>query len=121
MIVTCMWGVSDPLRAARGAKKGAAKWGSLTPHSAPCSLRQRRGLRNRRHRTPPAYDLRLLTGKNIGLVCLAQGEGRRGLCERASVGQGGTVLQSFGSPTLFPSRAAHDSSQSGQNLVTLDL
>jgi hypothetical protein len=31
MIVTCMWGVSDPLRAGRGAKKGAAKWGSLTP------------------------------------------------------------------------------------------
>jgi hypothetical protein len=32
MIATCMWGVSDPLRAGRGAKKGAAKWGSLTPH-----------------------------------------------------------------------------------------
>jgi len=30
-------GVSDPLRARRGAKKGAAKWGSLTPHWAPCS------------------------------------------------------------------------------------
>ena len=37
MIVTCMLGVSDPLRATRGAKKGAAKWGSLTPHWAPCS------------------------------------------------------------------------------------
>ena len=37
MIVTCMWGVSDPLRAGRGAKKAAAKWGSLTPHCAPCS------------------------------------------------------------------------------------
>jgi hypothetical protein len=34
MIVTCMWGVSDPLRAARGAKKGAARWGSLTPLGA---------------------------------------------------------------------------------------
>jgi hypothetical protein len=31
MIVTCMWGVSDPLRAGRGAKKGAAKMASLTP------------------------------------------------------------------------------------------
>jgi hypothetical protein len=31
VIVTCMWGVSDPLRAGRGAKKGAANWGSLTP------------------------------------------------------------------------------------------
>jgi hypothetical protein len=36
MIVTCMWGVSDPLRAGRGAKKGAAKWGSLTPHWTLC-------------------------------------------------------------------------------------
>ena len=30
-------GVSDPLRAARGAKKGAAKWGSLTPRLSLCS------------------------------------------------------------------------------------
>ncbi len=28
---TCNRGVSDPLRTGRGAKKGAAKWGSLTP------------------------------------------------------------------------------------------
>jgi hypothetical protein len=66
MIVTCMWGVSDPLRAARGAKKGAARWGSLTPPRRPARLRQRRGLRNRRHRTPPASDRRPLTDKNIG-------------------------------------------------------
>jgi hypothetical protein len=32
MIATCIWGVSDPLRVGRGAKTGAAKWGSLTPH-----------------------------------------------------------------------------------------
>ena len=44
MIVTCMWGVSDPLRAGRGAKKGAANWGSLTPHCRSARLRQRRGL-----------------------------------------------------------------------------
>jgi hypothetical protein len=30
--VTRTSGVSDPRRAGRGAKKGAAKWGSLTPH-----------------------------------------------------------------------------------------
>jgi hypothetical protein len=42
MIVTCMWGVSDPLRAGHRAKKGAAKWGSLTPHSRSTRLRQRR-------------------------------------------------------------------------------
>ena len=31
-IVTCAPGVSDPRRAGRGVKKGAAQWGSLTPH-----------------------------------------------------------------------------------------
>ena len=30
-IVTRTFGVSDPLRAGRGAKKGAAKWGSSRP------------------------------------------------------------------------------------------
>jgi hypothetical protein len=44
MIVTRMWGVSDPQRAGRGAKKGAAKWGSLTPHCRFARLRQRRRL-----------------------------------------------------------------------------
>lgn len=34
---TCKWGVSDPLRAGPGAKKGAAQRGSLTP----ICLRQR--------------------------------------------------------------------------------
>jgi hypothetical protein len=29
---TRVWGVSDPLGAAPGAKSGAGKWGSLTPH-----------------------------------------------------------------------------------------
>ena len=36
-IVTWPSGVSDPRRAGRGAKKGAAKWGSLTPHWPLCS------------------------------------------------------------------------------------
>jgi len=30
---TRKWGVSDPLQTGRGAKKGAAKWGSLTPQT----------------------------------------------------------------------------------------
>jgi len=53
-IVTCTWGVSDPRRAGPGAKKGAAKWGSLTPHCRFARLRQRRRLRHRRQRAPPA-------------------------------------------------------------------
>jgi hypothetical protein len=52
-IVTCTWGVSDPRRAGRGARKGAAEWGSLTPDCRSARLRQRRGLRHRRHRPPP--------------------------------------------------------------------
>jgi len=59
MIVTCMWGVSDPPRARRGAKKGAAKWGSLTPHGRSARLRQRRRLRHRRHRAPPVVVPRI--------------------------------------------------------------
>lgn len=35
---TRKWGVSDPLGAGLGAKKGAAKWGSLTPHSPPTAV-----------------------------------------------------------------------------------
>jgi hypothetical protein len=31
-VVTCTSGVSDPRRASHGAKKGAAEWGSPTPH-----------------------------------------------------------------------------------------
>ena len=40
-IVTWTSGVSDPLRAGRGAKKGAARSGSLTPHCRSARLRQR--------------------------------------------------------------------------------
>jgi hypothetical protein len=65
MVVTCMWGVSDPLRAARGAKKGAAKWGSLTPPLSLRSAATAARTRYRRHRAPPAPDPRPLTGKNI--------------------------------------------------------
>jgi hypothetical protein len=38
---TCTWGVSDPLRAGRGAKKGAANRGSR-PTGRSVRLRQRR-------------------------------------------------------------------------------
>jgi hypothetical protein len=31
----CTWGVSDPLPTGLGAKKGGAKWGSLTPRLPP--------------------------------------------------------------------------------------
>jgi hypothetical protein len=65
MIVTCMWGVSDPLRAGRGAKKGAAKWGSLTPYRPLCSDATAAPTRDRRHRTPPAADVKPQTGKKM--------------------------------------------------------
>jgi hypothetical protein len=68
MIVTCMWGVSDPLRAGRGAKKGAAKWGSLTPHWLLCSAARAAPTRERRHRAPPAADGKAQTGSKIEIV-----------------------------------------------------
>jgi hypothetical protein len=51
--VTCIWGVNDPFQLDHGAKKGAAKWGSLTPRLPPTGRRRLRRLRHRRHRTPP--------------------------------------------------------------------
>jgi hypothetical protein len=65
MIVTCMWGVSDPLRAGRGAEKGAAKWGSLTPPLSLCSATTAAQTGDRRHRTPPAAAGKAQTGKEI--------------------------------------------------------
>jgi hypothetical protein len=65
MIVTCMLGVSDPLMAGRGAKKGAAKWGSLTPYWPLCSAATAAPTRDRRHRAPPAADGKLQIGKKI--------------------------------------------------------
>jgi hypothetical protein len=56
MIVTCMWGVSDPLRVGRRAEKGAAKWGSLTPHWTLCTAATAAPTRDRWHKAPPAAD-----------------------------------------------------------------
>ena len=53
MIATCMWGVSDPLRAGRGAKKAAAKWGSLTPRMHVAFVRQNRALSLPSSSAPP--------------------------------------------------------------------
>jgi hypothetical protein len=103
-IVTCMWGVSDPLRAGRGAKKGAAKWGSLTPPLSLCSAATAGGLRYRRHRAPPGRAPKSQTGKNMNARFLAQGEHVASSVRRLLGRATGTVLPSFGSPTLFPLR-----------------
>jgi hypothetical protein len=73
MIVTGMWGVSDPLRARRGAKKGAAEWGSLTPRCRLCSAATAAPTPDRRHKTPPAADGKPRTGKKIGVRHRAAG------------------------------------------------
>jgi hypothetical protein len=51
---TRKWGVSDPLGTGLGAKKGAAKWGSLTPHLPPCVVASPHRQEHGRHRAPPA-------------------------------------------------------------------
>jgi hypothetical protein len=63
--VKCIGGVSDPRRAGRGAKKGAANWGSLTPRLSLCSVATAVPTRDRRHRAPPAADGKRQTGKKI--------------------------------------------------------
>jgi hypothetical protein len=59
--VKCIGGVSDP----RGPGAGRRRGQPIGGRSRPTGLRQRRGLRYRRHRAPPASDPRPLTGKNI--------------------------------------------------------
>jgi hypothetical protein len=99
-IVTWTSGVSDPLRAGRGAKKGAAKWGSLTPHCRSARLRQRRRLRHRRHRAPPVVVPR--TGRLARTVRIsAIGAMTLVTVQRDGFSVGGTVLPSFGSHHLF--------------------
>jgi hypothetical protein len=51
--VTWVFGRERPLRLDHGAKKGAAKWGSLTPHCRQQPRRYRHGRRHGRHRAPP--------------------------------------------------------------------
>ena len=53
MTATCIWGVSDPLGTGLGAKKGAAKWGSLTPHLPPCGVARLCEFEHGRHTAPP--------------------------------------------------------------------
>ena len=101
-IATCMWGVSDPLRAGRGAKKGAARWGSLTPRLSLCAAATVAPTGDRRHRAPPASGPKSQTGKNMNAYLLASGE-HPALSEPGLLHQPpGTVLPSFGSPTPFP-------------------
>ena len=104
MIVTCMWGVSDPLRAGRGAKKGAAKWGSLTPRLSLWSAATAAPTGDRRHRAPPTAAAKPQTGKKINARFLAQAERVARRCAGLLGQRPGTVLPSFGSPTLFPHR-----------------
>ena len=63
--VTCIRGVSDHLGAGRRAKKGAAKWGSLTPHWSLCSAATAAPTRERRHRAQPAANGKPQTRKEI--------------------------------------------------------
>ena len=104
---TRKWGGSDPLGAVLGAKTGAAKWGSLTPHLPPCIVAAALWLRHERHGA---------------LVEVADCQGRSLLrTSRHHVGQssgfeyrlrptGGTLLPHVRSPSV-PSPTVNDSSQ----------
>jgi hypothetical protein len=103
MIATCMWGVSDPLRAGRGAKKGAAKWGSLTPPLSLCSAATASrtpipAAQSAAGVSPEAADWQ----EHRASFVLQRRSAPRAPRATPCVGAGGTVLPSFGSPTLFP-------------------
>jgi hypothetical protein len=108
MIATCMWGVSDPLRAGRGAKKGAAKWGSLTPRWRSARLRHRRRLETGGTERRPAADGKPRTAKKIERSSFCSGQCDPCTPRTVRVFSRGTVLPSFGSPTLFPSELSSE-------------
>jgi hypothetical protein len=58
-------GRERPLRAGRRAKKGAAKWGSLTPQWPLRSAATAAPTQDRRHRAPPAWCPNSQTGRNM--------------------------------------------------------
>ena len=62
---TCVWGVSGPRRAERGAKKGAAEWGSLTPTGRSARRRQRRRLETGGTERRRRLEWKPLTSKRI--------------------------------------------------------
>jgi hypothetical protein len=103
MIVTCMWGVSDPLRAGRGAEKGAAKWES--PHAPQTSrLGCDSGADSRPAAQSAAGDSREAADWQEDRASSILQRAIRRLSSANSPGVSrGTVLPSFGSPTLFPS------------------
>jgi len=60
-------GRERPLRAGRGAQKGAAEWGSLTPRCTLCSVATAAPTSDRRHKAPPAADGKPRIGKKMGV------------------------------------------------------
>jgi hypothetical protein len=113
-IMTCMWGVSDPRRVGRGAKMGAAKWGSLTPGLSLCAA-----VTAARTATPAAQSA---AGtwcqvadwqEHRGSYFLEKGKHAAHAESERRIGRG-TVLPSFGSPTLFSASHVHRRATRGE-------
>jgi hypothetical protein len=78
-------GRERPLEGPAWGEEGRSQMGVARPRCLSARLRQRRGLRYRRHRAPPASDPRPLTGKNIEPRLSCKGERRHRLRERPHV------------------------------------
>jgi hypothetical protein len=105
--VTCMGGVSDPLRAGRGAKKGAARWGSLTPRLSLCSAATAAPAGDRRHSEATNWQ-------EDRASIIVQRTMRAVYSTTVRESARGTVLPSFGSPTLFPFSCPGPGNQGGR-------
>jgi hypothetical protein len=119
--VTRKWGVSDPLRTGRGAKKGAAKWGSLTPHLPPTVVATYASAATGRQKAPPLPFVEVpycqRPASSLGLVVAF---GRVAASSVLSAQPRGTVLPSFGSPTLFPFSEQERRRQRRGDMATID-
>jgi hypothetical protein len=106
MIVTCMWGVSDPRRAGRGAKKGTAKWG--VAHAPLAALLGCDSGADSRPAAQSAAGCRREAAdwQEDRASVIVQRALRRLVSANSPGVSRGTVLPSFGSPTVFPSEVS---------------
>jgi hypothetical protein len=96
--MTSIWGVSDPPRRGGGVKKGAAKWGSLTPQMHPPLLLTAALTATRAAHSAARTATKSHTAKNI-----AESNATRTTLSQPQLGTeqltvGGTLLPLFCSP-----------------------
>lgn len=108
---TRVWGVSDPLGAAPGAKSGAGKWGSLTPGCLSAQLRQRRGTRIPAAQSAAGARPEAADWQEHGASCfLHKGKHARRFESETACDEGGNGAPEFRFPHAVPPFSSLDGS-----------